>query len=444
MKDSIFDLVDADLPVGKEGYLELASRAPQPKEKSFLNDVADYAKTFIKGGVEGISRLGRIMGPIKGEKTTSQQLEEQTETLNQLLPTDEGYIQSSIRRGLKEAPTMLASPGSTLATLPRSLLAGFMGEGAKELGAPEWAQTAAEITAYIGPDVTKKLIEKGSNKELIEAGRKLGLSDEALTPLLQSDFKQKWLSKLAPKRGATADALEKSKSGLSNVYTNIQQSPEALIAIPEEAKKRFMESMGKRLFTMPAEVRNRVKEDFRDLLASPITGETLMNFYSDVNHYLGDNTKQLSLLKEPIKDALSAISPQMGKDFDIVNNLYSKYHKISSKLQPSLASDIVNWVENLGLFGSVFNGNYHTMVGILGEKAARKLAQQMLINPRFQKLSQKMVVAFNQNKFGLAQKVTNDFKKEIAKFDPESAEKIEPLSEKEFEDLLSHQKKAKT
>ena len=440
MPETIFDLIDSDIPEGKEGYFELAKNAPQPKEKSFLNDVSDYAKTFLKGGVEGISRLGRIMGPLRDPEGRSNQqiFEQQTEALNELLPTDEGYAQRSIRRGLKEAPTVLASPWAGLQALPRAIAAGFVGEGAKDLGAPEWAQTALELTTQIGPDITKKLLEKGSNKELIEAARKLGLSDEAITPLLQSEFKQKWLSKLVPKRGGTQKALEKTKSELSNAYGTIQKSPEAANVLSVNSQKELLDSFSKKLFNMPSSVRNKVKEDLKDLLSAPVTGETLINFYTDVNHSLGSNTKQLSLLKEPIKKALSDISPKLGEEFDLVNKLYSKYHPIASRLKPTLTSDIIQAAEAIGLGGSIIFGNYGGITGFLIEKAGKKMAQQMLLNPHFQQLSQKMIVAINQNKFGIAKKVIEDLKKEIKKFSPESAEKIQDISEEDFEKMLKH------
>lgn len=65
MAETIFDLVEEEIPEGKEGYFELAKRAPAPKDNSFFSSVSDYAKTFLKGTTEGITRLGRAFGPLK-------------------------------------------------------------------------------------------------------------------------------------------------------------------------------------------------------------------------------------------------------------------------------------------------------------------------------------------------------------------------------------------
>lgn len=441
MNETIFDLIQEDIPSGKNGYIELAKNAPQPKEKSFLNDVSDYAKTILKGSIEGVTRLGRMMGPLDVGKPTSKILEEQTEYLDKILPTDEGYIQRGLRRGLSELPSMTAIGfGSAIQAVPRTILAGFIGEGAKDLGAPEWAQSALELTAYIGPDVTKKLLEKGSQKELITKAKEFGMSDEAITPLIQSDFKQKWLSKLSPKRGATQKSLKTSKESIGEIYETIQKSEHAAQEITEKANGKLINSLYQILNDIPRGVRGKIEKDLKDLISNKITGKSLINFYKDINSTLSSSTKELYRLKNPIKEALSTLSPELSKDFEFANELYSKYSTIASKLKPTITSDIVSAAEALGLTGSVLFGNYPTLIGILGEKLGKKLAQQMLINPHFQQLSKKMVVAINQNKFGLAKKVVEDLKREVEKISPQLSNQIKDLSEVDFVNLLtSHQ-----
>lgn len=435
MKETIFDLISKPESSGRNDYFELAKNAPSPEDDSYLNKIGEYGKSVLKGTLEGVSRFGQMFGPLI-DKPRGKALEEQTESLDKLLPTKEGFGQSALRRGLREAPTALAFPGSKLSALPRSLLAGFVGEGAKELGAPEWAQTAAELTAYIGPDITKKLLEQGKNADLIQAGRKLGLSDEALTPLLQSEFKQKWLSKLAPKRGSTQQALEKSKSELKEAYSKVQKefpkgnlSPEATQDLLGKFKGIFND--------IPSGVRKKVSTDLKDLLNKPITGESLINFYADVNHNLGNKTRQLSLLKEPIKKALNEISPEHSKDFEMINKLYSKYFPISKKLKPNLSSDIISAAESIGLLSSFATGYYPTMFTILGEKSAKKLAQQMLINPRLQQLSRKTVNAMNENKYQIVKKLTEEFSEALKDTNPDASNELDKISEDDIKKFLN-------
>jgi len=458
MPESIFDLLDDDIKPGKEGFLDVASRAPMPNEKSFFNDIADYGKTIIKGGIEGLGRLGRIMGPLQdfpditeeGEiikpRSTEEQLEEQTKNLDVLLPTDEGAVQKGIRRGLRETPTALAFPGASTSTIGRSLAAGGAGQLAEELGAPEWVQTAAEFTAFMGPDLTKKLISSGSNKEIIKEARKMGLTDEEITPLIQSDFKQKWLSKITPKRGATERVLGKTKESLGTAYKNLSKLPGAKNEISELNNGKLINSLKEKIALMPRKVQAKVNKDFQDLLGNKITGESLMNFYSDVNHSLGGKTKQLSLLKGPIKDAIKTLSPDLAKDFDTVNLLYSKYSKIAGKLKPSLTSDIVSGVETLaagGALASAVMGNPYFLGPIATKISFGKLSQQMLTNPRLQQITTKLVQGINQNKWYIVKNLLGLYAREIKNDSPEMYDQLKSISEEDLKELFSQKEAGK-
>lgn len=449
MKETIFDVVKEreEIPEGTEGFMEIAKRAPTLKDSpSFLNDIKDYGKTILKGTAEGLSRLGGIMGPIQDlhGKPYSDTLEKQTEVLDELLPTDEGFVQKSLRRGLQQAPTAIAMPGSNVATGARAMLAGVMGQGAEELGLPEWAQTAAEITAYIGPDIMQKLLKSGSNKEIIEAAKKFGLSDEQITPLIQSEFKQKWLSKLSPKRGSTETALQNTKKGLSEGYETLKGSTSAAGEITEKANGKLINSIMEKMDEMPREVRAKIQGDLEDLLNNKITGKSLMNFHKDVNSKFGGSTKQIQTLKDPIKEAIHSISPELAKDFDTINNLMSKYYSISSKLKPSITSDLIRAGEALtgiGAIGSAITGYYVPLVGIFGEQVARKVAQQMLLNPRLQQISKKMVNALNENKFKVAKKLTEAYANQIRKESPEFAKELDKITLEDYEKLLNQKGK---
>lgn len=437
---------------GQEGYLELAAQAPKVKDNSYWGAVKDYGKTILKGAVEGISRLGQAMGPtfevptfedgqLKLPRSNKQALEEQTESLNELLPTDEGFGQKALRRGLREAPSMMAFPGAGAQAGTRSLLAGAAGQTAEELGAPEWAQAAAELTAFIGPDITKKLISSGKDAELIAFAKKMGMTDEQITPLIQSEFKQKWLTKLSPKRGSTKKALENTKSSLGDVYSNIGNSEAAAKEITEQANGKLINELYSKLEQMPRDVQSKIEKDLSDLLENKITGKTLMNFYRDVNSHLSGNTKQLSLLKEPIKEAIGTLSPELAKDFESVNKLYSKYFPIAERLKPTLASDIISAAEAIGLLGGITLGYTPSIVGFLGEKAAKKVAQQMLINPHLQQLSKKMVDAMNANKYGIVKKLSDAFADQLKDTSPEASKALHALSEEEIKEFLNSRQK---
>ncbi len=412
------------------------------KDESFLGSVKDYGKTILKGAAEGLGRLGRMIGPLEDNKgrNTSQQLQEQTENLNELLPTDEGFVQKGIRRGLRQAPSMMAFHGAPIQAAVRSGIAGFAGQGVEELGGGEGLQAAAELTAFIGPDLAKKLLSSGKDKQIIDFAKKMGMTDEQITPLIQSDFKQKWLTKLSPKKGSTQEALESTKKGLGNAYETIQKSEGAAKEISEKANGELINSIFEKFSEMPDTVRSVLEKDLQDLLNNKITGRSLINFWKDINANASGQGKQLTLLKEPIKKALNTIDPDVAKDFELVNELYTKFYPISSKLKPTLASDLISAAGSLGSLGAVgsaFFGHFQPMVLILGKMGAEKFAQQLLINPRLQQLSKKMVEALNQNKFGVAKKLTDSFASQIKDQFPELAEKLRTTSEEDFSKSFS-------
>ena len=129
----------------------------------------------------------------------------------------------------------------------------------------------------------------------------------------------------------------------------------------------------------------------------------------------------------------------------MTNNLYSKYYPIASKLKPSIASDIVSAAETITLLGGtglgLMTGNFSTLIAVLGEQGVKKIAQQMLINPKFQQLAEKSVEAINQNKFSTAKKLYGQYKIEVSKISPESGKKLPEISEDDFKELSRQRQK---
>lgn len=444
MTGTIFDVVKerTEIPEGKEGFFETAKRMPEPKDKSFFQTAKEYSKSILKGTSEGLTRLGGMIGPTQDIYGTprAELQKKHTEQLNEAFPGEEGYVQKSIRRGLGEAPTALAFPGSNLAILPRAMAAGFLGEGAKELGAPEWAQTAAELTAYIGPDVTKKLLMKGKEKGLIAAAKKFGLTDEQITPLIQSEFKKKWLSKLIPRRGNTEKSLQSTNNALSEGYSGLAKTEKAAVEISEKANGNLINSISEKLSEMPRDVQSKIRPDLEDLLNNKITPRSLINFYKDINSKITGSSKELAHIKGAVKEAIKSIDPSLAEDFGLINDLYSKYYNISSKLKPNMTSDIIRAGEAITAISAVpaaFFGHYGPLVGIVGEQAARKVSQKLLLNPHYQQLGNKMATALNENKFEVALKLSKSMSNLIRKDSPELADQLEKLSLEDFEKSFS-------
>ena len=62
----------------------------------------------------------------------------------------------------------------------------------------------------------------------------------------------------------------------------------------------------------------------------------------------------------------------------------------------------------------------------------------MLINPRLQQLSDKMVHAMNEGKYSTIQKLTKSFSNQLKKEVPEASEILDKITEEELKEFFNH------
>lgn len=394
----------------------LFSAAP----KGFLKEVRQQMmKTPILG--KGLKKIQEDSPELVKSDEDVQQL------LSQYLPTQEGFAEAALERGGEILPYALVGGGNLAAQAIRSALAGFSGQAVKEAGGPEWLQAVAEIPAFAAPGLGKKIIPTSGQKETVEGARKLGLSEEQITPLIQSETKKKLLAKISPRRGRTQRVLEKSQKGLGEVYDRLESGKLAQNILPEEQTINVIDSIDNVLEKLPAGVRKQVEQDYLDLVSKPMSGSSLINFWKDLNHYIGKGEKQLGILKGPLTDALEKVSPELAQDFRLTNKLYGNFADISKRMKPSLVSDLYSAGDAVRLLTGISLGNYPILVELGGEKGGRILAREMLLNPRLQNLGEKMMSALNQNKISAATQFKDSLIKEIETIDPEIAEKLKDV-----------------
>ncbi len=293
---------------------------------------------------------------------------------------------------------------------------GIAGQSLREAGAPEWAASTTEIGGSLAPSlISKKLIpsSKAAN-ELVDAGRQLGLSEELITPLIQGEKKVATLSKVARKGSRTKEIFGKIKEKLGDSYNTIKNQPGAKFSLPnaDQIKLRrdfsnIRNDLSKTLAPSPDKqaALDYIEKSLETLRNVNITPEYLVNFWQDINKSVKWNSisggkKALAQLKEPISDVFKKVSPQLAKDFEMTNDLYSKYAQISKKLKPDIIDSIVNKAEILGapVAGlALAQGNPWALIGLGSEAALRLLSREMLINPYFQNVAKKIVTNFNQS-----------------------------------------------
>lgn len=309
----------------------------------------------------------------------------------------------------------LATGGGAKALLGLGL-SGLAGQGIREAGGPEGVATAIEIGGSLAPSViSKKLIPTGkASRDIVQAGRHLGIADELITTLTQGEKKVATLSKVARKGTRTKEVFGKIKEKLGDAYNTIKASKDAKVKLPNADQIKLRKDFGqirnefsKTLAPSPDKeaALNYIEKSLETLRNADITPEYLVNFWQDINKSVKWNSisggkKALAQLKDPISNILEKVSPSLAKDFEMTNELYSKYAQISKKLKPDLIDSIVNKAEILGapMAGlALVQGNPWALIGLGTESALRLLSREMLINPYFQNIAKKLITNFNQS-----------------------------------------------
>lgn len=319
-----------------------------------------------------------------------------------------------------------AATGGTGKVLGAVGLSGAAGQGIREAGGPELAATAVEIGGSLAPSlISQKLIPSGkSAKDLVEAGRKVGLSEAQITPLIQGEKKVATLSKIARKGSKTKELFSSIKEKLGDSYNTIKASKDAKVKLPNadqiKIRKDFSQirnDLSKTLAPSPDKeaALNYIEKSLDTLRNANITPEYLINFWQDINRSVKWNSinggkKALAKLKEPISDILNKAAPNLAKDFEMTNELYTKYSQISKKLKPDIVEAFLNKGEIIAAPAAgiaLVQGNPWALAGLASESALRLLGREMLINPYFQDLGKKLVKNFNQ---GSIKSVTESIK----------------------------------
>lgn len=324
-------------------------------------------------------------------------------------------------------------PGVTAALAGGALA----GQTAEELGAPASIATGVEIGSALLPGGLKKALSPKSKvlKDLVKKGRAAGLTESELTPLVQGEKKLRSLSKVARKGTKTEKLFSQIESKLGDSYQGIKINASKLPMLNLEQSEGLLEGMGK----VNKDLRTTLKaapdkesaikfiegamENIRNRGVNP---EELIGFWQDINQSVNWNAirggkKSLAELKKPILEALKTSSPELASDFEITNQLYSKFKKASKALKPDI---IDKWLLK-GEIGAVAlgigTGNLNLLKKVAAESALRTLSREMLINPRLQNISNKMLKAVRNNKPVAISQLAKHAKNILEKEQPEES-----------------------
>lgn len=456
-----------EIPKG-DLFDQLSNKA---EEKSFGigETLKDIGKQVLSKGLQGFAgaygNIAELLGQNKENLTPGMKARFEREFENPLesetnefqdyarLPTSED-IGAGIKEltGVGEGETgagRIAGRGAEFvggaAALPMGLTgkaaatlagAGVAGQGVREAGLPEALATGTEIAGSILPALIQgKVAPSGKGKPLAEAGRAIGLTEQEITPLIQSEKKVLTLSKIAKKGGKTKELFGAIKDKLGDSYESLKSSPVAKADIPPKQAssliRKFVDietDLAKTLQPSPDKEAaiKFVNGATEKLIRDGATSEELINFWQDINKSVKWNSiqggkKALAKLKEPLLETLKEVDPAMAQNFEMTNQLYSKYVNVAKKLKPDIIDSFANKAELMAVGPAAYGlatGNPWVFAGLAGEHAMRTMAREMLINPYFQNLGNKFVQNLNSSSVSGIKQGLSEVKKLLEKKHP--------------------------
>jgi hypothetical protein len=390
------------------------STEPEHKQSRIESILSAGGKGLIKGA-ESLAAmrdpLGGIIENLFGKGPTSAQRTESI--LNQVLPSQEGFAESAAERTGKILPSLALGGGGLARSAGGALLGGLAGQAAEESGIGPIGQAIAEILGSGAAGLGKKaILPTKSQKPLVDLARKYGLSEEQIAPAIQAEKKVSRLSPIAHKGRSTTERLLKSRESIGKIYERMAESPQAQVPMSSQDTIGFLGDLHKEVMRLPSQVRQHFMKDFLELAQGGFNGKNLMNFYQDVNHYMGRGMKELGGLNKVVGSQLEKI---LGEDFRLTNQLYKNNIKLGIRIRPDLAEQFNNLRSGSELAYGIASGDAGLIKTALGEVLGRRLISGLLTKPRWQNLSKKMVEEIKNGRYAAAQKVLNLLQSELEK-----------------------------
>lgn len=423
-----------------------------PKDVSRFRSVAGAApkgaSKFLTEEMHKLRELAEkipVIGPIIEESNIALErfeppLEEKMQMIENIFPTQENrFIENALERGGSIAPLAvmggLAGGGiqGVGGDVIRSLLAGVLGQGAKEAGLGPWWQMAAESGPFFIPKGGKQIPLKGEEAELGQFARNMGTTEEELATMLQKgSLKDELAMNLASKGGKVARIYDAAYQRLGNIWDNLKGSYGGTTPLQPVESSRLINQMSQKLSKMPAEVRNRIQQDFNDFIGTQMTGENIMDFWKKMNYYINKGDAVLGTMKPDLMQAAEKISPEFGRDFRLANKLYANFKTNASYMKPDIADKLVGYGEAGMVVKGLINRDLGLLKTAIGAIGGRKVAQELATNPRLQRLVNRFTSAVNRNKITIASKLLNQIQDHIGKNDAEAAKKLAEFSVEDF------------
>jgi hypothetical protein len=309
----------------------------------------------------------------------------------------------------------------------------------------EWEDNLGLLTSLVTPIPLgkAKAVDPRKAKAIYQAGKRLGMAEKDLTPLLHGKISKDVLATLAKKSEEAARNLKLSEDAVSGIYDSLKTRGASLEQIPSKVEEKLRVNLSKmsnslqKTLAPSAEKQSAISfiEKAEDQLMNfGATPEELINFYQDINKTINwkavhGGKKYLAEMKSFVKDALKESSPTLAKDFEDTNRLYSHVKSIQKTLGANKIYDFINYGAGTAFLGSLLTGNFglssKLALGAAGKKALSKIATKLLTDPKWQNIHGKIFTSVKNGKYKASAAILQSLKEKVRKDLPEEYEQIE-------------------
>lgn len=389
--------------------LGLQSKEILPGEKAKYSREFDILEKMERGEVPSVGELMELSGdddiaPRFSRLPSSQDVES--------LGQDLGLVSEPKTAAGRYGRRMGKLGGSGLAfgatTIAAPIVAGAAGQTLEEMGAPAWAQAAAEIiaTLKLSPKAARNVSSKSKEvEEVLQDLRKAGYTEKDITLAKSALEERKLLKKYASLTPEAENAIQKGvknseelfkeqiKKGLpgyaegglpylekqaSNVYQSMEELASSVPIKNTEPVKKSIENAIAYLEKYPLlDEQKKFIEFMKDGLTKldkADTAEFFTGFYRNLGKAgnWGDPKQKehlLGLVKQGIKDTFAESGPEaakFGKYFDATNEAWKKWLN---------ARDLMQTIEKAQ---NVDGMNFKKLTSILNDSHNHELAKKVL------------------------------------------------------------------
>lgn len=282
----------------------------------------------------------------------------------------------------------------------------------------DWEENLGLLTslAIPFPGGKTKAVNPKTRNALYQAGKRLGMSEKDLTPLLHGKISENILGKLSNKSKEAAKSLSLTREALGDVYETLKNRGASVGKISGKIASELGEDLGKfrysltRTLAASPEKQNMInflekaQENVMNFGASP---EDLINFWQDINRSvnwkaLEGGKKVLANAKHFVEKALTKTNPSLARDFKDANKLWAKSSQVLKAIGPKKFEEFIDATAYTALAGALVTGNvgYAKKIALTmaGKKALGSVATKLLTDPKWQNLNGKLLQAIKNNR----------------------------------------------